>query len=112
MDRLTSGLCVSDVTRGRCTQGRDCVFQTSPDGAVPKGEECAVPKGRECTVPKGRECAVMLVRFPDAFLASFRDCIQQEQNCLLDTEQAFLAALCPQVTSLSPWQLHHTPPPR
>ena len=68
------------------------MFQTSPDGAVTRGEEC--------TVPKGRECAVMLVRFPDAFLASFRDCIQQEQNSLLDTEQAFLAALSPQVTPL------------
>ena len=88
------------------------MFQTSPDGAVPKGEECAVPKGEECAVPKGRECAVMLVRFPDAFLASFRDCIQQEQNCLLDTEQAFLAALSPQVTSLCQINSSLPSPPR
>ena len=47
--------------------------------------------------PRGRACAVMLVRFPDTQLASFRDCIQREQNNLLDSEEAFLAALSPQV---------------
>ena len=54
-------------------------------------------------VPKGKTRAVMLVRFPDTFLASFRDCIQREQNNLLDSEEAFLAALSPQVTSLFPF---------
>ncbi|KAK7115092.1 hypothetical protein V1264_001031 [Littorina saxatilis] len=46
--------------------------------------------------PKGKDCAVMMIRFSDTGLSTFRDCIQREQNNLLDNEEAYLAALAPQ----------------
>lgn len=47
-------------------------------------------------IPQRKPCSIMLVRFPDTQLGSFRDTIQREQNNLLDTAEAFLAALAPQ----------------